>query len=53
MNQKCFSCGEPILTLSEKMIEKIYGKDGDEKCLSKMCPKCRRKALWEGVVFKL
>ena len=53
MKQKCVRCGEPIMTLSEKMIEKIYGKDGDVKCLSKMCPKCRRKALWEGVVFKL
>lgn len=46
--QPCICCGEPIVPLSPAMVEKIYGKDGDVKGLSKMCPKCRRKALWEG-----
>ena len=53
MKQKCIRCGEQFQALSPAMVEKIYGKDGDVKGLSKMCPQCRRKALWEGVVSKL
>ncbi|HEX3025638.1 MAG TPA: 4Fe-4S dicluster domain-containing protein [Clostridia bacterium] len=45
--QHCICCGEPIVTLSPMLIEKAYGKDGDVRGLSKMCPKCRRKVLWE------
>lgn len=52
MKQKCIRCGEPIIPLSPAMVEKIYGKDGDVRGLSKMCPKCRKKVLWEGVVSK-
>ena len=53
VKEKCIRCGEPFQPLSPAMVEKIYGKDGDVKGLNKMCPKCRRKALWEGVVSKL
>ena len=50
--QKCIRCGEPIVPLTPKLIEKIYGKDGDVKDLTKMCQKCRRKGTWEGGVTK-
>ncbi len=46
--QPCVCCGEPIVPLSPAMVEKIYGTEGDTRGLSKMCPKCRRKVLWEG-----
>lgn len=52
MKQKCTRCGEPIIPLSPAMIEKIYGKEGDKKGLSRMCQKCRRKALWENGVLQ-
>ena len=52
MKQKCTRCGEPIIPLSPSTVEKIYGKEGDVKGLSKMCPQCRRKVLWEGGVIK-
>jgi hypothetical protein len=39
------------MTLPPKLVEKIYGEEGDVKGLSKMCPKCRRKAAWEGIVY--
>ncbi len=48
---KCERCGEPIMPLAPKMLEKIYGKEGDIKGLSKLCPKCRRKAIWEDTVL--
>lgn len=51
--QRCICCGEPIIPLSPTLVEKVYGKDGDEKGLSRMCRKCRRKALWKDGVFKL
>ena len=43
----CTCCGKRILPLSPVMVEKIYGKAGDSKGLSKMCPQCRRKLLWK------
>jgi len=43
----CEHCGEPIMPLTPAMIQKVYGEDGDAKGLSRLCPKCRRKALWE------
>lgn len=52
MKQKCIRCGEPIIPLAPQTVEKIYGKEGDVRGLSKMCPKCRRKVLWEGGVIK-
>jgi formate hydrogenlyase subunit 6/NADH:ubiquinone oxidoreductase subunit I len=50
--QQCIRCGEPLIPLSPILVEKIYGKDGDAKGLTQMCPKCRRKFLWEGGAFK-
>jgi ferredoxin len=53
--QPCIRCGVPIIPLSPKMAEKIYGKDGDVKNLMKMCPECRRKNvsnLWKDAVLK-
>lgn len=52
MKKQCIRCGEPIIPLSPKLMEKVYGKDGDVKGMSKLCPKCRRKVTWEGGVFK-
>jgi uncharacterized protein with PIN domain len=49
MKQPCIRCGKPITPLSPKVVEKLYGKEGDVKGLTKMCTKCRRKAAWEGV----
>lgn len=48
----CTRCGEPFIPLAPVLVEKIYGKDGDPKGLTKMCVKCRRKATWEGGVVK-
>jgi len=45
---QCTRCGKSIIPLSPKLLEKIYGKEGDVKGLNNMCPKCRRKVLWEG-----
>ena len=50
--QPCIRCGKPILPLSQKTAEKIYGREGDQKGLSRMCPKCRRKVLVEDGAFK-
>jgi len=50
--QPCICCGEPIISLTPTLVEKIYGKEGDVKDLSKMCQKCRRKAIWKDGVFK-
>lgn len=50
--QQCTHCGEPFIALSPILVEKVYGKDGDVKGMTKMCEKCRRKVLWEGGVFK-
>lgn len=47
----CERCGEPIMPMTPKMIEKVYGKEGDIKGLSKLCPKCRRIAAWEDNVI--
>lgn len=47
----CTRCGKPFPALSPKMIEKIYGKDGDVKGLMNMCPECRKKAVWEEAVL--
>lgn len=49
--QQCTRCGEPIIPLAPILVEKLYGKEGDVKGLTKMCQKCRRKVLWEGGVF--
>lgn len=46
--QLCICCGAPIIPLPKKMLELIYGQGGDLKGLSRMCPQCRRKALWKG-----
>lgn len=48
----CPCCGEPMIPLVPELAELIYGKQGDDKGLSKMCEKCRRKAIWKGEVFK-
>lgn len=49
--QPCVCCGEPIIPLSPRFAELIYGREGDSKELSRMCPKCRRKVLWrEGII---
>ena len=50
--QRCISCGELFIPLSPVFMKKVYGETGDEKGRSKMCPKCRRKALWEDGVSK-
>ncbi len=50
--QECTRCGEHMVPLSPILVEKLYGKEGDVKGLTKMCEKCRRKALWEGGTFK-
>lgn len=50
---QCTRCGNPIRLLPAKILEKIYGEQGDVKGLSKMCPKCRRKVIWEGCVPKI
>lgn len=51
--QPCICCGEPILPLAPRFMELVYGKSGDTKGLSRMCPKCRRKSLWKDGVSKL
>jgi formate hydrogenlyase subunit 6/NADH:ubiquinone oxidoreductase subunit I len=48
--QPCIQCGEPMVPLGTILVEKLYGKDGDAKGLTKMCEKCRRKATWESSV---
>ncbi|HEX2938124.1 MAG TPA: 4Fe-4S dicluster domain-containing protein [Ruminiclostridium sp.] len=48
----CIVCGEPFMQLPPKYLEKLYGKDGDEKGRSRMCPKCRKKAIWKDGVFR-
>lgn len=45
--QKCERCGSPIIPLTPELSQKVYGQDGDTKGMSKLCPKCRRKTLWE------
>lgn len=48
---QCTRCGKPIRPLPPKLVEKVYSKDSDPKGLSKMCPGCRRRAIWEGCVY--
>lgn len=50
---QCIRCGKPIQPLARKYVEQIYGEGGDVKGLTKLCPKCRRKAAWEGCVLKI
>ena len=50
--QRCIRCGKPFIPLSPIFMEKVYGPAGDAKGRSKMCPECRRKALWEDGVRK-
>lgn len=50
--QPCTRCGEPIIPFPTYLIEKLYGRDGDQKGLTKMCENCRRKAVWEGGAIK-
>lgn len=51
--EHCVCCGEKMIPLVPKLEEKIYGKDNDIKNLSRMCEKCRRKAIWKDGAFKL
>jgi formate hydrogenlyase subunit 6/NADH:ubiquinone oxidoreductase subunit I len=48
----CSVCGKPFIPLIPQLEEVVYGEHGDKKGLSKMCEKCRRKAMWEGGAFK-
>jgi uncharacterized protein with PIN domain len=50
--QRCIRCGRPMVHLPRKLVEIIYGKDGDVKGLTKMCENCRRKATWEDGALK-
>lgn len=49
----CTRCGKPIRLLPIKFMAEIYGEESDVKGLSRMCPKCRRKVIWEGCVSKI
>lgn len=51
--QQCISCGEPMIPLVPDFEEMIYGNNEDTRGLSKMCEKCRRKAIWKDGAFKL
>lgn len=48
----CECCGKPMIPLVPEMVERIYGKSGDSKGLSRMCESCRKKAAWKGGAFK-
>lgn len=49
----CTCCGKPMIPLVPKFEEMIYGKHDDVKGLSKMCEKCRRKAIWKDGAYKV
>lgn len=50
--EPCSCCGRPMIPLASELVDLVYGKCDDAKGLSKMCEKCRKKAIWKSGVFK-
>lgn len=48
----CSICGKPMVPLAPEIVEKVYGKEGDTKGLTKMCEECRRKITWKRGTIK-
>lgn len=48
----CIRCGTPIIPIAPALAEKIYAGHWDVKELTKMCPECRRRAVWEKGVIR-
>lgn len=49
--QHCIVCGRPMIPMVPSLAKKLYGDNEDTKGVTKMCEKCRKKAIWEGGVF--
>ncbi len=47
--ERCKCCGRPMVPLVPELYEMVYGKQEDAKGLSKMCEKCRRKAIGKAI----
>ena len=47
----CARCGEPIVPLSNTVLEKAYGTPlpADVEELNQLCPKCRKKVSGENL----